>query len=473
MENISVTKKITTWEKISVFKKILLLIFIVLVQILVTFMIYNLGGIKTPFAYFVFLTVMFGGFFLGPQIGIFLGATGGFLLGPFMPSDTIHNIMQKNFDWEFRIFFYMFSGYISGEIVKYLMNIIKNLSSKTLYNHITHLPNKNYFENMDIKYDPSDILAVIKCEDYYKVIENFGDDYARELKEKISSVLISAFNRENNDTNVFHLEDDEFAVISSELKIENKFREVIKNMYKAINSNELKYFPTFFIGVSRCKGSNIKILQNAETARRSAKSKIKLYDIYSSDLSEESNRDFELSLEIRRALKKREFFLCYHPKINLRSGEVEGVEALIRWNHPEKGLIPPDRFIPSIEKGYIINKITKWVLKTSFLEIKKMGKENIDINVSVNIPLKILQNSLILKYLEGYKREQIPIEKLELEILERDGIEEFKNTANTMKNLKDMGIKFSLDDYGTGYSTLSYMKNLPFDKIKIDSGLTP
>lgn len=114
--------------------------------------------------------------------------------------------------------------------------------------------------------------------------------------------------------------------------------------------------------------------------------------------------------------------------------------------HPERGLIPPDAFIPYIEKTFMISKVTEWVIKTAFLEVKNMEKENIDVNFSVNIPLH----------------------KLELEILERDNVDNFKKTDSAMRSLKEMGIDFSLDDYGTGYSTLSYMQQLPFVKINID-----
>ena len=471
MDIIAIIEKIITWKKTCLVRKFLLMSLIILIQLLLSFMIFYFGGTKTSFAYLVVMTVMMGGFFFGSFGGMFLGITGGVFLGPFMPADTSTMLVQNRSSWLFRLFFYISTGYVSGIVIRYLLNIIERLSSITLYNPVTQLPNKKYFENSSIKYAPDDRVAVIKFEEYPKMIENFGADYATDFIKKISGILVEVFNKADkkiNNHNVFHLEDDKFAVVFPESEIKDCFKNTYKRIYNSIKRKEMEYFPSSFIGISRCSESNMEIFQNAETARRSAKRNLKFYEEYSPELSEKSNKNFDLSLEIPRAINNKEFFLCYHPKINLSSGEVEGVEVLIRWHHPEKGLIPPDAFIPYIEKTAMISKVTEWVLKTSFSEIKNMQNENIDINISVNIPLKILENSKVIKYLDTYKRNSLPLHKLELEILERDSIESFEKTASAMKTLKEIGIDFSLDDYGTGYSTLSYMQNLPFDKIKID-----
>ncbi|ADO84568.1 GGDEF domain-containing phosphodiesterase [Ilyobacter polytropus] len=471
MDLITIIEKIISWKKTSIFRKILLIALMVSIQLFITFMIYSSGGTKTAFAYFVLLIVILGGCFFGPIGGAFLGITGGFFLGPFMPADATLMVMQETFDWGFRFIFYVVVGFFSGKGIRYLLDIIENLSSATLYQPITNLPNKKYFEKMDMKWDYHDRVAVIKFEEYYKMIESYGEDYANDFIKKISSIFVEIFNDDRriaDRPNVFHLDEDKLAVVFSELETKDNFKNVFKRIYRSIKSKELNHFPGVFIGISECNESNTKIIQNAETARRSARKDLKLYKIYSPKLSEKSNENFDLSMEIPRALNERQFFLCYHPKINLRSGEVEGIEALIRWNHAERGFIAPDNFIPHIEKTSMINKVTEWVLKTSFSEIKNMESENIDVNVSVNIPLKILENPIIVRYLKSYKKKQLPLQKLELEILERDNVEDFEITASAVKTLKKMGISFSLDDYGTGYSTLSYMQNLPFDKIKID-----
>ena len=464
-------EKIIAWNKINFARKFMFMILIISVQMLIACFIFSLGGTKNSYVYLELTAIILGGFVLGPFGGALLGITGGLFLGPLMPADTTSMLMQERASWLFRLFFYIFTGYISGVVIEYLLNLIDRLSSITLYNPVTKLPNKNYFENMTRDYCPDERIAVIKFEEYPKMVENLGLDYARDFINKISDILVRIFNEKNNnykEQNVFHLEEDKFAIIFSDSEMNDNFKIVYRNFYKAIKEKNMLHFPSYFIGISQWRDSNSKILQEAETARRMAKKNLKFYEIYSPELSEYLNKNFDLSLEIPRAINNREFFLTYHPKIDLKSGKVSGVEALIRWLHPEKGLIPPDAFIPYIEKTSMINTVTEWVIKTAFSEIKIMEKENINTRVSVNIPLKILENSKIKNYVEAYKRNSIDIHKLELEILERDSIDSFEKTASSMDDLKKMGIIFSLDDYGTGYSTLSYMQKLPFDKIKID-----
>jgi len=471
MDVITGIEKIIIWKKTSLIRKFLLMTLIVSIQLLIAFFIFYLGGTKNSYVYLELSVIILGGFVLGPLGGALLGLTGGFFLGPVMPADTTTMLMQEKASWLFRLFFYIFTGYISGVVIEYLLNIIDRLSSITLYNPITKLPNKNYFENMTRDYYFDERIAVIKFEEYHKMIENLGIDYATDFINKISDIFVKIFNeknKNNKEQNVFHLEEDKFAIIFSDSEMKNNFKVVYKTFYKAIKEKNVIYFPSYFIGISPRTGSNTEVLQKAEIARRSARKNLKFYEIYSPELSEQLNKNFDLSLEIPRAINNREFFLTYHPKINLKSSEVEGVEALIRWLHPEKGLIPPDAFIPYIEKTSMINTVTEWVIKTAFFEIKSMEKENINTNFSVNIPLKILENPKIIRYIEAYKRNPLSIYKLELEILERDNVENFKKTASAMKDLKKLGINFSLDDYGTGYSTLSYMQQLPFDRIKID-----
>lgn len=223
-----------------------------------------------------------------------------------------------------------------------------------------------------------------------------------------------------------------------------------------------------FIGVAKLEGNNVDILQNSEIARRFAKKNLNQYEIYSEEMKIASHKNFDLLCEIPRAIEKKEFYILYHPKIDLYSGEVEGVEALIRWDHPERGAISPDDFIPHIEQTAMIGKVTEWVLKTALMDLKKMQLQGIDINVSVNIPLNLLQSPKLIKTIKEYNKKLLPLDKLEFEILERGSVDNFKNTAIIIESLKSMGIQFSLDDFGTGYSTLTCIQNLPLDIIKID-----
>ena len=159
----------------------------------------------------------------------------------------------------------------------------------------------------------------------------------------------------------------------------------MKVIYKKIKIKEIEYFPSIFVGIAKLEGDNTDIIQNSEIARRFAKKNLNQYEVYSEEMKIESHKNFDLLCEIPRAINKKEFYIKYHPKIDLYSGKIEGVEALIRWNHPERGLISPDDFIPHIEKTAMIGIVTEWVLKTVLMDLKKMLLQGIDINVSENI----------------------------------------------------------------------------------------
>lgn len=194
MDVITGIEKIIIWKKTSLIRKFLLMTLIVSIQLLIAFFIFYLGGTKNSYVYLELSVIILGGFVLGPLGGALLGLTGGFFLGPVMPADTTTMLMQEKASWLFRLFFYIFTGYISGVVIEYLLNIIDRLSSITLYNPITKLPNKNYFENMTRDYYFDERIAVIKFEEYHKMIENLGIDYATDFINKISDIFVKIFN---------------------------------------------------------------------------------------------------------------------------------------------------------------------------------------------------------------------------------------------------------------------------------------
>lgn len=468
MSVIFVVKYIQKLKKMSTFQYSIFILLIISLQLYIADLIATFGGAKSSLTYLMLLTIITGSFVFGPVGGTILGLTGGLFLGPLMPLNSKILIMQNMFNWVFRMLFYMLIGSSSGAIMKYLLNTINNLSRITLYHKKTDLPNKKYFENMILKDYPRDAyFANLKFEDYEKTKETFGKNYTNDLIKKIAIDLTDVFGEKDLIT-VFYFGTGRFGIIFRGSEIKSKYKSFYRMIYKKIKLKEIEYFPSIFIGIAKLDGENRDIIQNSEIARRFAKRNLNQYENYSEEMKIESHKNFDLLCEIPRAINKKEFYILYHPKIDLYSGKVEGVEALIRWNHPEKGPISPDDFIPHIEQTAMIGMVTEWVLKTALMDLKKMHSQGIDINVSVNIPLTLLQGPKLVKTIRGYNKKLFPLDNLEFEILERSSVDNFKNVSTTMKSLKNIGIKFSLDDFGTGYSTLSCIQKLPLDIIKID-----
>jgi diguanylate cyclase (GGDEF)-like protein/PAS domain S-box-containing protein len=174
--------------------------------------------------------------------------------------------------------------------------------------------------------------------------------------------------------------------------------------------------------------------------------------------------------DIRSALVKREFVLHYQPKVNMHTGEVIGVEALIRWQHPERGLVPPLEFLPAIEGHAVSLELGEWVIDEALRQINQWQNIGVNLPVSVNISAYQLQQDHFKTSLADLlaAHPEVPPRSLDLEILETSALHDISQVSATMNACHELGVRFALDDFGTGYSSLTYLKRLPAYLIKID-----
>ncbi|HCP20880.1 MAG TPA: diguanylate phosphodiesterase, partial [Marinobacter hydrocarbonoclasticus] len=213
------------------------------------------------------------------------------------------------------------------------------------------------------------------------------------------------------------------------------------------------------------------LLRQADNTLYRAKHEMRSGWLYLDAGERSQYRARQLLLEdIRRGLNQDEFRLYFQPKVNLRTGEVLGVEALIRWQHPREGLLPPSYFLPAIEHHTLNIQVGEWVLRNSLLQIQRWEQEGVRVNVSVNIAANHLQSDHfaghLQKILSGFPGVD-PV-RLDLEILETAALGDLDKAVQTIADCRELGVTFSLDDFGTGYSSLSYLKRLPVDTLKID-----
>ena len=204
-------------------------------------------------------------------------------------------------------------------------------------------------------------------------------------------------------------------------------------------------------------------------AKLSGKNRYHFFNTQENNLIRER---FEGIEQVRQALKNEEFMLYYQPKVNMRTGEVIGMEALIRWKHPKKGIVPPLEFLPAIEGHAVSVDIGEWVIHTALSQIKSWQMSEINIPISVNLGARQLLEEGFVNRLES-ALSQFPMVKpgmLELEVLETSRLEDLKTAKEVMNACLGLGVTFALDDFGTGYSSLAYLKTLPIKQIKIDQG---
>ncbi len=214
-----------------------------------------------------------------------------------------------------------------------------------------------------------------------------------------------------------------------------------------------------------------QMLRQADSAMYQAKLAGKnRYHIFDADQDRNVRGHHESLERIRQALAALEFTLHYQPKVNMRSGRIIGVEALIRWQHPEQGLLLPARFLPVIEEHALAIGVGEWVIATALAQMETWLDAGLDIPVSVNVSARQLQQpdfgARLQALLAAHPR--IQPESLELEVLETSALEDIVQVSKVMHACREIGVKFALDDFGTGYSSLTYLRRLPAEQLKID-----
>jgi EAL domain-containing protein (putative c-di-GMP-specific phosphodiesterase class I) len=217
-------------------------------------------------------------------------------------------------------------------------------------------------------------------------------------------------------------------------------------------------------------GNDVETLvQHADVAMYVAKSSTSSYELYDSRHDSHSAGRLALLGELRQAIDNDEFVLHYQPKASLSNGQVAGVEALVRWMHPERGMVPPDEFIPLAEQTGVIKPLTAWVLDAALAQCRAWRDGGLDLTVAVNLSVRNLLDAHLPDSIAALlRRHELPPSALELEITESTIVADQVRALDVLTRLNGMGIGLSVDDFGTGYSSLAYLKDLPVSELKID-----
>ena len=190
------------------------------------------------------------------------------------------------------------------------------------------------------------------------------------------------------------------------------------------------------------------------------------YRFFEPNMDAEMQARRTMEIDLRRALTLGEFEIYYQPFITLKTGKISGFEALLRWHHPKRGLVPPLEFIPVAEEIGLIGQIGAWVLKQACLEAAKWPA---DIHVAVNLsPAQFKHRAVVLDVAAALGASGLPAHRLEVEITEAVLLEHTKSNIRILDELRNLGVRISMDDFGTGYSSLAYLQKFQFDRIKID-----
>jgi len=271
---------------------------------------------------------------------------------------------------------------------------------------------------------------------------------------------------------------DQFALVQADIEQPYEAAELAQSILDdleapfALDHQEIRLRATIGITLFPEDGdSTEKLLQKAEQTMTLAKTRSRnRYQFYIASVDSEMRRRRELEKDLREALNRNQFYLVYQPQISYRDHRVVGVEALIRWQHPEHGLVPPDLFIPLAEQNGTIIAIGEWVLDQACRQLREWHDLGFtELRMAVNLSTVQLHHAelprVVNNLLQMYR---LPPRSLELEVSETGLMEDISTAAQHLLSLRRSGALIAIDDFGTGYSSLSYLKSLPLDKIKID-----
>ena len=370
----------------------------------------------------------------------------------------------------------------TGKDISERIQVQERLQHMAHHDALTDLPNRNLFldrlqQSLTRARWHDRLVAVMFLDlDRFKNINDtlghtVGDQLLLQLSERLSNSV------RDGDT-IGRFGGDEFAILLDDINSDShisllaeKLLDTLKKPFK-INKHEL--FVTASIGISIFPNDgedSDTLLRNADVAMYRAKDLGKNnYQFYSDDLSARIFERMTLESHLRHALERNEFVLYYQPQIDTRTQKIMGVEALLRWKHPEFGLVTPNNIVPLMEETGLIEKVGHWALETACRQARKWHDAGWTyLHLSVNISSRQFNDPDFISLVHDIiSTTGINPEYLELELTESMLIRNASATINALNTLSSLGVRFAIDDFGTGYSSLSYLRRFPIDTIKID-----
>jgi diguanylate cyclase len=365
-----------------------------------------------------------------------------------------------------------------------LRTIADALEKQTVYatthDRLTDLPTRALFYDRVERAMVSAMASSRQLSILLIEIENFKDIYdalgrnSSDLILKQISTRLQGVRLERDD--VAKIDGNVFGVLLSEIsdigRAEEFAQQIQKTMESPFNIYGLHVGIHSNVGIVHFPehGEDVDTLvQRAGVALHIAHKLDKGYATY--EPSHDKHTALRLSLipELRNAIERDELELYYQPQVSIKTGEICGVEALVRWYHPTQGFVPPDEFVPMAERNRMIHQLTQWILKRAFRDCASWHKQGLPIKVSVNLSVKDLHNPELPDLISGAAvAAGVKPEWIILEITESSVMTEPERALEIIQRLHQMGYHFSIDDFGTGYSSLAYLKKLPLTEIKID-----
>ena len=444
----------------------------------VVLLVQQTGGIKYVFSHTMYFPILLAAYFFGLPGGLIAGLFGGLVLGPLMPISVSTGEMQELGNWLYRLIVFSSVGGVSGYIFSTINKRSEEISWMAKHSLETGLPNYNHFidsfcrDQQRAEPGTEFVLVAVRINNYSEATAIFNVEEIRALSVKFSRMIQCLIPSETviyhyfSHTFFFYYDLNEYSLTDIKNFIDSNFYKI----EKPIQINRIPLFFKISIGIAVESVENVEpssLFRKANWASNLANEQRLHYALYESETDQTSRKTQRLLGEIKAAANKDHFELFYQPIIQLQNSEVVGMEALIRWNHPELGYLQPADFLPYCENTSLIFLIHDWVMKTA---IKKISDwPDFEGFVSINLSTRLLLDGqwidTLIKLLEAY---QVSASRLVFEVTESSLIEDQSESLKTVNALCELGARIAIDDFGTGYSSFEYVNLLPVQYLKID-----
>ncbi|MCS6293374.1 MAG: EAL domain-containing protein, partial [Nitrospira sp.] len=361
------------------------------------------------------------------------------------------------------------------------------------YDRLTQLPNRQLFQDRvtqalatQKRHDTQGAILLVNLDRFQRINDTLGpkcgDTILREVTERLLHCVRQSDSVARHDDQepitLSRLGGDEFTVLLTHLASAQSAAKVTQRILESLNApyqiDGRQVVVTASIGIALLgqDGDDVDtLLRNADAAVHAAQEKGRnTYQFYSKSMNVALAERLSLESDLRQALERSEFVLHYQPQVDIRRWEIVGVEALIRWQHPERGMVSPMTFIPLAEEVGLIDQIGQWVLRTACAQQVAWGTYGLgEVSIAINLSGAQFQQANLVESIRTIVRETgANPARLELELTESTAMHDAENAVAIFQQLKTMGFSLSIDDFGTGYSSLAYLKRFPIDTIKID-----
>jgi len=368
----------------------------------------------------------------------------------------------------------------TGELRSQTASLEQRVMYEATHDSLTELPNRVLLQdrieqtiNMAARHKKNIGLIILDLDRFKEVNDTLGHFAGDRLLKQVALRLSGVVH--NNDT-LARMGGDEFAILLTRVDSQQSLQDFLKRITKALilpfnlDGMTLDIQASMGVALFPEHGRDVDtLIQRAEVAMYAAKQQKNGHAVYSPKLDRYSPRRLTLMGELRQALQDEELVLYFQPKADLKSGKVNRAEALIRWQHPEHGLLTPDDFINLAERTGLIKDVTKWVLNESIRQILLWQQKGLSMSLSVNLSPACLLGSELPEILTGILgSHSLGSSVLTIEITETSLIQDPDLAHAILSRLKKLGADISIDDFGTGYSSLAHLRKLPVSELKID-----